>query len=191
MIHFILVVYYSKKVYFPFSIELLCRPSLSKTIQFIFWSLWFILSNHLYSMLWNKSCHIICNNCIKWNNMKLAIFKYQIFKIFLYEEFFILHFCNKVSAPSPPKSFFEFTSFRHLKKVRICLLTKRKRGQSGWSFHYTKVSAAWKLSAFGVFLVRIFPHSDWIWRDMKYLSIFNPNAGKYGPGKLRIRTIFT
>ena len=40
------------------------------------------------------------------------------------------------------------------------------------------------------FLVRISPHSDWIRRD-KYLSVFSPNAGKHGPEKLRIRTIFT
>ena len=33
------------------------------------------------------------------------------------------------------------------------------------------------------FLVRIFPHSDWIRRDAEYLSVFNPNAGKYGPEK--------
>ena len=31
------------------------------------------------------------------------------------------------------------------------------------------------------FLLRIFSHSDWIWRDTKYLSVFSPNAGKYGP----------
>ena len=31
------------------------------------------------------------------------------------------------------------------------------------------------------FLVRIFPHSDWIRRDTSYLSIFSPNAEKYGP----------
>ena len=29
------------------------------------------------------------------------------------------------------------------------------------------------------FLVRIFPHSDWIRRDTPYLSVFSPNAGKY------------
>ena len=33
------------------------------------------------------------------------------------------------------------------------------------------------------FLVRIFPHSDWIQKDTKYLSIFSPNAGKYVPEK--------
>ena len=44
---------------------------------------------------------------------------------------------------------------------------------------------------FGVFLVRIFPHSDWIWRDKKYLSVFSRNAGKCGREKLRIRILFT
>ena len=32
-------------------------------------------------------------------------------------------------------------------------------------------------------LVRIFPHSDWIQRETPYLSVFRPNAGKYGPEK--------
>ena len=34
-------------------------------------------------------------------------------------------------------------------------------------------------------MVRIFPHSDWIRRDTKYLSVsvFSLNAGKYGPEK--------
>ena len=32
-----------------------------------------------------------------------------------------------------------------------------------------------------LFLALIFLHSDWIRRDTKYLSIFSPNAGKYGP----------
>ena len=33
------------------------------------------------------------------------------------------------------------------------------------------------------FLVCIFPHSDWIQTDTLYLSVFSPNAGKYGPEK--------
>ena len=33
------------------------------------------------------------------------------------------------------------------------------------------------------FLVRIFPHLDWIWRDTEYLSVFSPTSGKYGPQK--------
>ena len=32
-----------------------------------------------------------------------------------------------------------------------------------------------------LFLTRILPHSDWIRRDTSYLSVFSPNAGKYGP----------
>ena len=45
---------------------------------------------------------------------------------------------------------------------------------------------AWKVSIPGVFLVRIFPHSE----KAEYLSVFNPNGGKYGPEKLRIRILF-
>ena len=37
---------------------------------------------------------------------------------------------------------------------------------------------AWKVSAFRVFLGRIFPHLDWIRRDTLYLSAFSPNAGQ-------------
>ena len=33
------------------------------------------------------------------------------------------------------------------------------------------------------FLVRIFSHSDSIRRDTEYLSVFSPNAGKYGQEK--------
>ena len=33
------------------------------------------------------------------------------------------------------------------------------------------------------FLVHIFPHSNWIWRDTPYLSVFSPNSRKYGPEK--------
>ena len=35
-----------------------------------------------------------------------------------------------------------------------------------------------EVSILGVFLVRIFPHSDWIRSDSPYLSVFIPNAGK-------------
>ena len=42
-------------------------------------------------------------------------------------------------------------------------------------------STAWKVSVFGVILVRIFTHLDWIWRDTEYFSVFSPNAGKCCP----------
>ena len=38
------------------------------------------------------------------------------------------------------------------------------------------VCTAWKVSAFGVILVRIFPHSDWIRRDTQYLVQMRENA---------------
>ena len=47
------------------------------------------------------------------------------------------------------------------------------------------------MSIFGVFLVCIFPYSNWIRKDMEYLSVFSLNVGKYGPEKLRIWTLFT
>ena len=50
---------------------------------------------------------------------------------------------------------------------------------------------AWKVSIFGIFLLRIFSHSDWIRRDTDYLSVFSPNAEKCGPEKRWIRTPFT
>ena len=42
-------------------------------------------------------------------------------------------------------------------------------------------NTAWKASLFGIILVRIFPHSDWIRTDSPYLCVFSPNTGKRGP----------
>ena len=44
-----------------------------------------------------------------------------------------------------------------------------------------------KMSKCGVFLVHIFPYLDWIRSEY----VLSPNAGKYGPEKVRIWTIFT
>ena len=43
---------------------------------------------------------------------------------------------------------------------------------------WRKVNNAWKVSAFGVIIIRIFPHSEWIRRDTKYLSVSSPNVGE-------------
>ena len=48
-----------------------------------------------------------------------------------------------------------------------------------------------KVSIFGVFMVRIFPHSDLIGKDTPYLSTFSRNVAKYGPEKFPIRPLFT
>ena len=53
-----------------------------------------------------------------------------------------------------------------------------------------KLDTAWKVSVSGVFLVHIFPHLDWTRGNPPYLSISSLNAGKSGPEKLRIRTLF-
>ena len=42
-----------------------------------------------------------------------------------------------------------------------------------------------------LFVARIFPHLDWIRRDTMYLSVFSPNAGKYGPEKTLYLDTFT
>ena len=42
-----------------------------------------------------------------------------------------------------------------------------------------------------VFLVLIFPPSDWIRKDTEFLSVFSPNIGKCRSEKLRIWTLFT
>ena len=47
------------------------------------------------------------------------------------------------------------------------------------------------MSVFGVILVHIFPHLDWIRTDTENLSVFSQNAWKHGLEKLRIRTLFT
>ena len=61
---------------------------------------------------------------------------------------------SKTSSPSPKTSsfFFSLATYFHLWEVKLSV-----------PFHF---ATAWKVSVFGVFLVRIFPHSDWIRRDM-------------------------
>ena len=57
---------------------------------------------------------------------------------------------------------------------------------------YTRHSLREKCT-YSEFLWSVFsrPHSDVIQRDTDYLSVFSPNAGKYGPEKLRVWTQFT
>ena len=47
-----------------------------------------------------------------------------------------------------------------------------------------------KIAQIQSFLVRIFPYLDWIQKFTEEISVFSPNTGKYGPGKLRIWTLF-
>ena len=62
---------------------------------------------------------------------------------------------------------------------------------NGYLYLYNfEVHTAWKVLIFRVFLVRIFPHLDWIQKDTPNLSSFSQNAEKYAPEKLRIWTLF-
>ena len=68
----------------------------------------------------------------------------------------------------------------------------RKRQNNGsLKEGHSELNIAWKVPVFMVFLVRIFSYSDWIRKDTPYLSLYSPNAGKYGAEKLRILTLFT
>ena len=57
------------------------------------------------------------------------------------------------------------------------------------SIIYAGIYNAWKVSVFKIFLVCIFPHSDWVRRETRYLSVFNSNAGKCRQEKLPIWTL--
>ena len=52
-----------------------------------------------------------------------------------------------------------------------------------------RTTTACKLYVFGVILVHIFPHSDWIRRDTEYLSVFSPISVRIQSycGKIRTR----
>ena len=91
----------------------------------------------------------------------------------------------KQSANLKEKWWRYFQSYSNVLRARGILKFSQKKSK------LTAKGGAWKVSVFGVFLVCIFRHLDWIWRDTPYLSIFSPNAGKYWPEKLRIRTFFT
>ena len=51
-----------------------------------------------------------------------------------------------------------------------------------------KEITAWKVSKYGVFLVRIFPYLEWMNKEIYPVNL---HARNYEPEKLRIWTIFT
>ena len=73
----------------------------------------------------------------------------------------------------------------HRRKFPVSESVLKSKGSS-WKVDSTvqsQIYTAWKVPKYGVFLVRIFPHSDWIRGFTSYLFIFSPNAGKYGAEK--------
>ena len=62
-------------------------------------------------------------------------------------------------------------------KRRFCFHYILRQIQNHAKIHHcVKSVQMWEL-----FLVRIFPRSDWIQRHRKYFSVFSPNAGKCRP----------
>ena len=60
--------------------------------------------------------------------------------------------------------------------------TEHVSGTASWEEFMIKSAKvisdkALKVSVFGIILVRIFSHLDWMRRDTEYLSVFSPNAG--------------
>ena len=100
-------------------------------------------------------------------------------------------------------SSFDWLSWSTLKKVYNPLFTPRVSPSKHWLFiqaprqlyhllffllrhmHCVKSVCIWS------FLVSIFPHFDWIWRNTEHFSVVSWNTGKYGLEKLQIRTLFT
>ena len=86
---------------------------------------------------------------------------------------------------------------QYLRKVVTCnfrpyqILALTRILQNDFQKFLEQCRTEWKVSIFRVFLVRIFPHSDWhtfpYTETQSIRKIFSPNAGKYRPGKLRIR----
>ena len=71
--------------------------------------------------------------------------------------------------------------FKTLLKVEVP--SNLETPKISWIIINGHLSLSGKCPNTNFFLVRIFPHSDWIQRDTKYLSVFSPNARKYGPEK--------
>ena len=93
--------------------------------------------------------------------------------------------------------------FKGKSKIRVASIGHFMVFTLKWLFYWKNVSSQWlllcdslissydcrKMSVFGFFMVRILPNSYWIRKDTPYLSVFSPNARKFGPEKFRIRTL--
>ena len=130
-------------------------------------------------MAQNSSIKSSSKKQFSWKNVPLLVFS-----MFMYELF--LSLLKKKKRKFYLKSYFDIwlrnsdlhwlacsQVVRYLSLENTC--SKSKKYTLTLGYHCVKVFV------FGVILVRIFPHSDWIQRDIPYLSVFSPSAGKYGP----------
>ena len=84
----------------------------------------------------------------------------------------------RYTAPPKPKLPIPKSLFRPLPFIHYSSIS---------TFFYTHCVKSVRIQYFFL-IVR---HLDWIRRDTLHVSEFSLNAGKYGPEKLRIRTLFT
>ena len=71
------------------------------------------------------------------------------------------------------------------------LLLPLRHAVKAWFFLIVSINHCVKSVHIRSFPVHIFPHSVWIRRDIKYVSVFSTNAEKCRPEKSQIRTLFS
>ena len=92
---------------------------------------------------------------------------------------------NLIPPPATPSFFLIFSLFSHFLNKEPGLYTPSRKPfqknyrDSNWPSHSVK-----GVQIRNLFLVRIFPHLDWIQKVTKYLAVFSLNAGNYGPETL-------
>ena len=84
-----------------------------------------------------------------------------------------IRYCVFQWTPGKEDLYFTYFMKGFSMKLRGCLTLIKRR--------ITVIHTAWEVSVFGVFVVRIFSRSDWIWGDTWYLPVFSQKAGKSGP----------
>ena len=112
--------------------------------------------------------------------MKNSLRKVGFLKVFFGEDQ-----SNLIPPPATPSFFLIFSLFSHFLNKEPGLYTPSRKPfqknyrDSNWPSHSVK-----GVQIRNLFLVRIFPHLDWIQKVTKYLAVFCPNAGNYGPETL-------
>ena len=79
--------------------------------------------------------------------------------------------------------FLQNTTGRLLLSLQFCSMAQKEQRQLKGLINDCLRPLRQKCPNTESFWVRIFPPSDWIRRDTRYLSVFSPNVGKYRPEK--------
>ena len=142
-----------------------CFPK--KTIFIYHWRVFTILSNN-YEGCFFKNCQ-----------------RLQAIHFFANFFFIDVFFPKMVNGYQPVNTFTNITIIDARQGLKYAFVA--------YQFHigFTVLTiTGWKVFAFGIFLVRLFLHTNWMRRFTLQLSVFSPSIGKYGPEKFRTRTLF-